>query len=241
MLKSKFHIAIVLVVSLVSCQSNKSELISVEVNNSGALRTIMSGDVSSAISLDSLQSKEHLFALGAMENLKGEIQIFDGNPSNSSVVNDSIKISDTYNLNASLLVYSQLKEWNTFNVDDNKTKSQLETKIFEMAKANGIDTNEPFPFLIEGTVASLEWHVINWKDGDTVHNHKKHKESGLNGTLKDGEVVILGFYSTKHKAVFTHHTTNMHMHFKTVDNTLAGHVDDVTSNSIKIKLPKTKK
>ena len=84
MLKSKFHIAIVLVVSLVSCQSNKSELISVEVNNSGALRTIMSGDVSSAISLDSLQSKEHLFALGAMENLKGEIQIFDGNPSNSS-------------------------------------------------------------------------------------------------------------------------------------------------------------
>ena len=106
MLKSKFHIAIVLVVSLVSCQSNKSELISVEVNNSGALRTIMSGDVSSAISLDSLQSKEHLFALGAMENLKGEIQIFDGNPSNSSVVNDSIKITDTYNQDKNIKIDS---------------------------------------------------------------------------------------------------------------------------------------
>ena len=240
MLKSKFHIVIALVVSLVSCQSNKSELITVKVNNSGALRTIMSGDVSSAISLDSLQSKEHLFALGAVENLKGEIQIFDGKASNTSVVNDTIKITDTYNLNASLLVYSQVKEWNTFNVDDNKTKSQLETKIFEMAKANGIDTDEPFPFLIEGTIASLDWHVINWKDGDKVHNRKKHKESGLNGTLKNREVVIIGFYSTKHKAVFTHHTTNMHMHFKTVDNALAGHVDDVIGNSIKIKLPKTK-
>jgi len=240
MLKSKFHIALVLAVSLISCQSKNSELIRVEVNNSGALRTIMSGDISSTISLDSLQRKKHLFALGAVENLKGEIQIFDGNPSNSSVINDSIKITDTYNLNASLLVYSQVKEWNTFKVDDNKTKSQLETKIFELAKANGVDTETPFPFLIEGTVASLDWHVINWKDGDMVHNHKKHKESGLNGTLNNREVVIIGFYSTKHKAVFTHHTTNMHMHFKTADNTLAGHVDDVIVNSIKIKLPKAK-
>ncbi len=241
MLKSKFYIAITLVVSLVSCQSNNNELMTIKVNNSGALRTIMSGDVSSVIRLDSLQSKEHFFALGALENLKGEIQIFDGKPSNSSVINDRIKITDTYNLNASLLVYSEVKEWDTFKVDDNKTKSQLETKIFELAKANGIDTEKPFPFLIEGVITSLDWHVINWKDGDMVHSHKKHMESGLNGTLKNHEVVIIGFYSTKHKAVFTHHTTNMHMHFKTVDNTLAGHVDDVIANLIKIKLPKTKK
>ncbi|WP_298759299.1 acetolactate decarboxylase [uncultured Psychroserpens sp.] len=241
MLKSNLYIAIVLVISLlVSCQSKKSELIKVEVNNSGALRTIMSGDISSAISLDSLQNKEHLFALGAVENLKGEIQIFDGKANNSSVVNDSIKINDAYNLNASLLVYSEVKEWNTFKVGNNTTKPQLETKIFELAKANGIDTEAPFPFLIEGTITALDWHVINWKDGDMVHNHKKHKESGLNGTLKNREVVIIGFYSTKHKAVFTHHTTNIHMHFKTVDNILAGHVDDVIGNSIKIKLPKTK-
>lgn len=240
MLKSKFYIFILLAISLISCQSNKNDLINVDVSNAGALRTIMSGDVSSVISLDSLKSKEHLFALGALENLKGEIQIFDGSPSNSVVLNDSLKITDTYNVNASLLVYSEVKEWNAYKIDDNKTKSQLETKIFELAEANDIDTEEPFPFLIEGTVASLDWHVINWKDGDVEHNHKKHKESGLNGTLKNREVVIIGFYSTKHKAVFTHHTTNMHMHFKTIDNTLAGHVDDVNINQVKIKLPKQK-
>ena len=238
MFKTKFYLSTLLVISLISCQSNKNDLITLEVSNAGALRTIMSGDVSSVISLDSLKTKEHLFALGAIENLKGEIQIFDGSPSNSVVLNDSLKIADTYNVNASLLVYSEVKEWNTCKIDDNKTKSQLETKIFELAKANDIDTEEPFPFLIEGTVASLDWHVINWKDGDTEHNHKKHKESGLNGTLKNREVVIIGFYSTKHKAVFTHHTTNMHMHFKTIDNTLAGHVDDVNINQVKIKLPK---
>ena len=80
---------------------------------------------------------------------------------------------------------------------------------------------------------------INWKDGDTIHNHKKHKESGLNGTLANRRVQIIGFYSTKHKAVFTHHTTNMHMHFKTDDNAIAGHIDDLSFNqTVTLKLPK---
>lgn len=226
------------VLVVMSCQSNVKKMLSTEVNHSGALRTIMSGNMSSTISLDSLTNIDHFYALGAMENLKGEIQIFDSKPSNSSVVNDAIKINDSYNVNASLLVYTQVEEWNTFQVNKALTKSELEAKIFELAQANNVDTEKPFPFLIEGTVSSLDWHVINWKDGDMVHSHKKHKESGLNGTLSNSEVLILGFYSTKHKAIFTHHTTNMHMHFKTIDNSLAGHVDDVEISEVQIKLPK---
>lgn len=223
---------------VMSCQSDQKKTSNTEVNHSGALRMIMSGNISSTISLDSLSNKEHFYALGAMENLKGEIQIFDSKPSNSSVVNDAIKINDSYNVNASLLVYTQVEEWNTFQVNKALTKSELEAKIFELAQANNVDTEKPFPFLIEGTVSSLDWHVINWKDGDMIHSHKKHKESGLNGTLSNSEVLILGFYSTKHKSIFTHHTTNMHMHFKTIDNSLAGHLDDVEISEVQIKLPK---
>lgn len=223
---------------IISCRSNQKKTLNTEVNHSGALRMIMSGNISSTISLDSLSNKEHFYALGAMENLKGEIQIFNGKPSNSFVKNDSIEIDNSYTYNASLLVYAQVGEWNTFQADNKQTKSELEAKIFELAKSNNIDIEKPFPFLIEGEVSSLDWHVIDWKKGDTVHNHKKHKESGLNGILTDSDVLILGFYSTKHKAIFTHHTTNMHMHFKTIDNLLAGHVDDVIISKVRIKLPK---
>ncbi len=234
------YITTLMITALVvmSCQSDQKKTSNTEVNHSGALRMIMSGNISSTISLDSLSNKEHFYALGAMENLKGEIQIFDSKPSNSSVVNDAIKINDSYNVNASLLVYTQVEEWNTFQVNKALTKSELEAKIFELAQANNVDTEKPFPFLIEGTVSSLDWHVINWKDGDMIHSHKKHKESGLNGTLSNSEVLILGFYSTKHKSIFTHHTTNMHMHFKTIDNSLAGHLDDVEISEVQIKLPK---
>nr|WP_298993936.1 acetolactate decarboxylase [uncultured Polaribacter sp.] len=226
-------------IAFLSCRDKESQTLSTVVKHSGALRTIMSGNIQPVISLDTLSKMKNLYALGAVDNLKGEIQIFDSQPSNSFVVDSSLQIKDSYNLKASLLVYAEIKAWESFEIKNCTTKSDLEEQIFKIAIEYNIDTNKPFPFLLEGNVKSLDWHVINWKDGDTIHNHKKHKESGLNGTLQNKDVEIIGFYSTKHKAIFTHHTTNMHMHFKTEDDAIAGHIDDLLlNNSITLKLPK---
>jgi alpha-acetolactate decarboxylase len=238
--KSMYKItSVILVLLFSSCQNPDKKVAVTEVNYSGALRTIMSGNIQSVISLDSLSNKKHLYALGAVENLNGEIQIFDSKPNNSFVLDSTLKIINSYKLKAALLVYAEVEEWESFQIENITTKSDLEEKIFETAKSNGINIEKPFPFLLEGKVASLDWHVINWKEGDTIHNHKKHKESGLNGRLRNTGVEIVGFYSTKHKAVFTHHTTNIHLHFKTDDNTIAGHIDDLQlDNQLTLKLPK---
>lgn len=233
-------VIVFLAILVASCESKAKEDKKTEVKHSGALRTIMSGNIQSTISLDSLSNKKSLYSLGAMENLKGEIQIFNSKPSNSLVMDSSLQINDSYDVKSALLVYAEIEEWNEFNIDNVGSKEDLESLIFETAKTNGVNINEPFPFLIIGTPASLDWHVINWIDGDTIHTHKKHKESGLNGRLTNREVEILGFYSTKHKAVFTHHTTNMHMHFKTVNNSVSGHIDDLSLNTINLSLPKSK-
>jgi len=155
------------------------------------------------------------------------------------VVDSSLQIKDTYHLKAALLVYAEVEAWTEFIIE-NATNVNLEKTIFEIAKTNGVHIDKPFPFLLQGTVESLDWHVIKWIDGDTIHTHKKHKAAGLNGRLTNRKVDILGFYSTKHKAVFTHHTTNVHMHFKTVDNSVAGHIDDISLNTITLSLPKSK-
>ncbi len=234
-------ITTILVSLFSSCQNADKKATVTEVKYSGALRTIMSGNIQPVISLDSLSNKKHLYALGAVENLKGEIQIFDSKPSNSFVVDSSLQIKDEYNLKAALLVYAEVEEWNEFIIDNSTTKDNIVKAIFEIAKTNGVNIDKPFPFLLEGTAEYLDWHVIKWIDGDTIHTHKKHKASGLNGRLTNRTVDVLGFYSTKHKAVFTHHTTNVHMHFKTVDNSVAGHIDDIRLNTITLSLPKLKK
>ena len=49
---------------------------------------------------------------------------------------------------------------------------------------------------------------------------------------------ILGFYSEAHKGVFTHHDSNLHMHFKTETVNLAGHVDYIfLGSNMTLKLP----
>lgn len=115
----------------------------------------------------------------------------------------------------------------------------LEGFIRISAVEKGFYLGKPFPFLIEGEISSLDWHVIDWPEGDMVHTHKKHKISGLNGTIKEKEVEIIGFFSLHHKGVFTHHTTNMHMHFRTEDSELVGHLDDLQlGREMTLKLPR---
>ena len=223
---------------LAGCQSSDS-LQRIEVRHNGALRSIMSGNLEATIALDSLTKKESLFALGAMENLKGEIQIFDSRPSISVVKDGAVMIDTSFSRTGALLVYAEVPEWTKIRIGQIKSIPDLEAEIFELAKEYGIDIDKPFPFQLEGEVDYLQWHIIDWDINDKIHSHEKHKSSGLSGTLKDRSVQILGFYSEDHKGVFTHHTTNIHMHFRTVDGGLAGHLDDLNhSRPITLKLPK---
>ena len=76
MVNSKINLAIfvLLLAGLFSCSTPSPEDTSFEVAFKGALKNIMhKGDLSANISLSELADIDHLYALGAVENLKGEI------------------------------------------------------------------------------------------------------------------------------------------------------------------------
>lgn len=197
------------------------------------------GELSAQIDLSELKNTEHLYALGAVENLKGEILILDGKPFISSVQNQELTISNSFDCKATLLVYASVNKWKSYVIPNSViTYNDLENHIDKIATNNGIDTDEPFPFLLNGTAKSFSWHVINWKDGDSEHSHEKHIKSGIHNTELNQNVEILGFYSNSHHAIFTHHTTNMHLHVKTTNDSISGHVDDLTlDKGMTLKLP----
>lgn len=238
---------ILVVFVIVSCNcpeqkttNDKSNTGKVEVVFFGALKNMMhKGDISAKADLNDLKNRKHLYALGAIENLKGEIQIFNGESFNTFISDSTVLFDKSFNKKATLLVYAEVEHWKTLAIPSNiVTYAQLESFVATSAKSIGIDINKPFPFLVSGVLESFNWHVINWKDGDMEHSHEKHVKSGAHGTINDESVDLLGFYSNSHHAIFTHHTTNMHIHFKTTDNKLAGHVDDlVLSKDMELKLP----
>lgn len=212
-----------------------------EFGYSGALKNMMhKGDLSAKTSLSEYAKKKYIYALGAIENLKGEVMILNGKPYNTNVNGEELEFDNTFDSKACLFVYAIVEDWKTFEIPEEiNTYENLEIFVEMTAKNSNINTSEPFPFMLEGTAKSFDWHVINWKDGDTEHSHEKHVQSGLFGTIENRAVEMLGFYSDSHHAIFTHHTTNMHIHVKTKDDKLAGHVDGMTlGKGMILKLPK---
>ena len=241
-MKKNINYTIILFLSIlvVACSSDKKEALNYKVGYKGALKNMMrKGDISAKVNLTDYKDIKNLYALGALENLKGEIQIFNSESFNSIVVDSSLTFDKSYNKKATLLVYASVKKWNSIKIPDSIISyKQLESYIAVAAKNQQLKMDEPFPFLVEGKAKSFDWHVINWKDGDTEHSHQKHINSGLHGTINNKKVKMLGFYSDAHKAIFTHHTTNMHMHVKTDDNKIAGHLDNLTlGKGMILKLP----
>ena len=225
---------------LASCTATEKGSNNYKVEYKGALKNAMfKGDLSAKIDLSDLQNTTHLYALGAFENLKGEVQIFAGKPFNTIAEDGVLVFDQSFNKKATLLVYASVKEWQNIVIPDSiVTYEQFETFVDFMANENHLDTNEPFPFMLSGVLQSFEWHVINWKDGDTDHSHEKHVQSGLNGTINNRQVKMLGFYSDSHHAIFTHHTTNMHIHVKTKEGNVSGHVDGLLLiPGITLKIP----
>ena len=232
---------LILFILITSC--NPKSTPSFKVDYKGALKNMMhKGDLSAKISLSEINEINYLYALGAIEELKGEILVLNSNVFVTSVTTlntiKTILIDTTFNKKASLLVYASVEEWISINIPNTIiTYEDFEVFVEEIALKKGINTDKPFPFMIEGIAKSFDWHIIDWPEDDTEHSHEKHIHSGLYGTLENQEVEMLGFYSNKHHAIFTHHTTNMHIHVKS--KKVIGHIDDMTLGiDMMLKIPK---
>ncbi len=209
-----------------------------EVKFSGAMKNIMmKGDLSAHVSLDTLD-KSHLFGLGPVPGLKGEILILDGivytsSKNGNQLINQQDKVSK-----AAMLVYSHVEKWKAVS---SKTKissyAELEKLIETTAKANGYDIEIPFAFKVEAILEEASYHVIDWKDG-AIHTMDNHKEFAYLGKFENSKSILLGFYSIRHQGIFTHHTTNMHIHLLAEKTNTVGHLDDIQINGpITIYLP----
>lgn len=232
--------SVLLIVAIIGRLQSQDSPAQFEVSYAGAMKAIMhEGDISAKADLKELQDLDHVYALGALENLKGEVLILDGKPWIATVKQDHLAIDASFDHKSTLLVHTRVSNWDTRPIPDSiNTREVLEKYVEAAAGRSGIDTERPFPFLITGKVQTLDWHIVNWPEGDTVHTHEKHILSGLNGRIVGMEVTMLGFYSKHHHGIFTHHSANTHMHVLTADKAICAHVDDfMPGDNMTLKLP----
>lgn len=199
------------------------------VKNAGSrLNIIKKGDLSSSIELDSVLHHQGLFAVGPIEDLKGEITIYNGNASIATIEkNKPVFSSNTENINAIFLAYGSASKWNHFTIDKTLTGlTEIESCVRQALIENGLDEEKPFPFRIEGHASAATYHII-YKNNDTPHNKTEHHKAKRPFKLNDEDVKIVGFWAdSSGEGVYTHPGKRTHLHVVSENNS-SGHLDNI--------------
>lgn len=227
-------LAFVLLLNFQTNAQTKNESVKV----SGAMSNVMKkGQLQGTILLDTIQNKKHLYGLGPKEFLQGELLVIDGKSYVSTVNNDgSIKMEETFDLKAPFFVYTNTEQWKEYSLPKKiKTIKQLEEFIDSKTKKN----NRPFAFKLEGTFAKINFHIQNLPDGAIVKSPKDAHQGQGKYLRENIDGTIIGFFSTEHQTVFTHHDTYIHIHFINSKRNEMGHIDDlILDGKAKLYLPK---
>jgi acetolactate decarboxylase len=211
--------------TLANCTTAEQPVIN-EVRVVGEMRNVMwKGQLEGTIYLDTLAVKTNLYGLGPLEYLTGEILVLDGKSYISTVVSDStMKVEETFEVKAPFFGYTTVSSWSEQVLPDTiLTMQHLETYLDQIT----INATRPFMFKLAGTVEKTVIHIVNLPEGSSVSSPEEAHVGQVDYELQDEEAVIIGFFSTEHKAIFTHHDTFLHMHLMTTDLQKMGHVDEV--------------
>lgn len=201
------------------------------------MRNLMwKGELEGKIKLDTISNREGLYALGPLEGLRGEILVKNGECFVSRVTsNSTMSVEKSFEVEAPFLVYTNVKEWDEIALPDSiKTIKQLEVFIDSKTKS----AKRPFAFRLEGSINSATIHIQNLAPGSEVSSPEEAHSGQVKYNLAQDEVEIVGFFSTKHQGVFTHHDTFLHLHIITADEKKMGHLDKVEMEEMKLFLPK---
>lgn len=233
----KTTILVLVTFALVSWKST-AQRTQEEVRIVGQMKNVMwKGQLSATISLDTIADRAHLYGIGPVEYLAGEILIIDGKAYKSTVVSDTnMKVEETYQIKAPFFGYTNIPKWKEQVLPDSiQTIPQLEKYLDQITKASP----RPFMFKLSGTVEQAEIHIVNLPKGSKVSSPAEAHKGQKNYQLTNEPSEIVGFFSTDHKAIFTHHDTFLHMHLITADRHKMGHLDEVLfkEGTMKLYLP----
>lgn len=227
-----------LTIGLVSCNSTSKETETYpDINIVGAMKNVMwKGELGSSIDLDTVSDKNGLYGLGPESYLTGELLINNGKSYISKVLSDStMTVEKRFDVSAPFFVYGNVIEWNEIELPSGlKTIQDLE----KFMDNNTIDFKRPFAFKLIGKISSAIIHIQNLPEGTKVSSPDDAHQGQTNYNAENEAAEIIGFFSTEHKGVFTHHDTFLHMHLITNDETKMGHLDELEIGEMKLYLPK---
>ncbi|WP_439473590.1 acetolactate decarboxylase [Algoriphagus formosus] len=230
-----------ILISMVMCSAPESSKEENQITIVGQMKNVMwKGELGAKIRLDSLSDKSHLYGLGPVEYLQGEVLILDGKAYKSTVAKDStMRVEETFDIGSPFFGYSQVSNWDEQIIPDSiQSIGQLENYLNQITQ----ESQRPFFFKVIGMVNEATIHIVNLPEGTVVSSPEEAHQGQVNYELSNQNAELIGFFSTEHQTIFTHHDSFMHIHLITENRQKMGHLDRlILGKEAKLYLPKSSK
>jgi acetolactate decarboxylase len=198
----------------------------------------MTGDHAAHLDLLTLRGRPHLYGIGPIQGLTGEVTIADSRPCLARVGDDHlVHVTESYEAGVPFFVWAEVSAWQTQDLpEDVVTYPELEKFVGEVGAGAGL--TQAFPFVMTGRPELIDFHIVN-ATPSTPPGAEAHKKIQIPFELHSQDVTFVGFWSSQHQGIFTPMGTNMHVHFQTLDNKASGHVQGLKlAQGMRLGLPK---
>ena len=192
----------------------------------GSEGDFLAGGKRQPIPLAHLSGLENLYAIGALEQRPGEVSIFDSVPFVSEVWTPTETIDSNRVYRAEFLIYTIVERWHRALVwQPINSEEDLETALLLRAVVEGISVDEPFPFLLYGHANRANGRFLC--NPNYQHGREPSEKAKSHFSIEKEAIEIVGFYSMNHRGIVTPRDSSFHMHLRTLDNRISGHLESV--------------
>ena len=206
------------------CAAQRTDESTAGVRTLGANANLGKGDFGSYADLRDLRGLRHLYAVGPVQHLGGEVLIIDSVPYGVEVRDQQLQVTSSWNFQPPFLVFSQIRQWKAIAIPDAiRSYSELEAWLCPAAQHHGLRDGQPFAFQLKATVAALTVTVMN-RPASAVAGDRPTRSYQTTWEIDGVAADFIGFYSTQHAGVFLGADERMHIHAITRDRHKAGHV-----------------
>lgn len=199
-------------------------------------RMFTAHDIGANVSLARVNANPHLYALGPIAGLRGEITAWNGDVFTSQVIGNRPNVTINPETKAVFLVYAFVSAWRTIDIPAGvSTESDLAAFVDKQ-----LTRNVRSVFLIKGLARSARYHIQNYQGAAQDLTHELHEQAKVFFDLTNAPVELVGFFTKQEGdgGSFVHMGQTTHIHLLSKDRQHMGHLESIQlSPGAKLLLP----
>jgi acetolactate decarboxylase len=201
-------------------------------------RMFTTRDIRPNVDLAKINQNPHVYALGPVAGLRGEITVLDGQVFVSKKSADHAMVAINSNVKSVFLVYASVPAWRSINLPTNVSTEQDIAKFLETQ----VPTNSRSAFLVQATALSARYHIQNYKGKAADLTHEAHDKAKAFFEITNLPVELVGFFTNREgdAGSFVHMGQTTHIHLISTDRKQMGHLESIKlAPGARVMLPQT--